>query len=160
MLKAKTITELDIMNIMDELDQSEKKFINAQEELLKEHAAVSALATDEELSLLNDDEYDLFWFVIITIYLALKKHHTIVPISIGEMEEIEERNWELLGENTIVPWRQRLDVFYEVTEQEDLLSFIEDSYESDEDLKLAPATREVLFITSKSVMDGFLAGIG
>lgn len=154
------ISEDLIMEVIESFDRNEKAFFAIQESISNSQPAIAAMLTDESMELLNDDEYELLWFVIIVVYQCITQQFgDVLPISTGSLERIEEDNWELLGENVNVPFRARLDTFYARTNQEDLLSFIEDSFESDDEMHIAPASREVLFITAKSCMDAFLDGV-
>lgn len=154
------ISEDTIMDIVESFDSNEKTFFEIQEHISNSQPAIAAMLTDENMDLLNDDEYELLWFVIVVLYQSIAETHgELLPITVNSLERLEEVNWDLLGENVNAPFRARLDVFYSKTTQEDLLSFIEDSFESDEEMNIAPASREVLFITAKSCLDAMLENI-
>jgi hypothetical protein len=150
------ISAEDIMEMMDKVDENEKLFINAQDNLLNDHRAISALISDENLELLSDDEYDLLWFVLVTCYLCIKQKGEIDAIDVKRLEEIEEANWAIMEQNQTLPWKKRLDPYFLNYPQEDLLAFIEDSFESDEELQISGPAREVLFVTAKSCIDALL----
>ena len=158
--KMQFVSEDVIMDIVERFGDNEKQFFKLQDKISNEQPALAALLTDENLDLLNDEEYELLWFVVVVIYASIEKvNGAILPCSLPAVEAMEELNWEKLGENNNIPFRGRLDVFYASTKQEDMLSFIEDSFESDEDLRISPASREVLFITAKTCMDALLDGV-
>lgn len=154
------ITEDLIMDVIESFDTNEKAFYTIQKEISDNQPAIAAMLTDESMELLSDDEYELLWFVLVVMYQCITSQNgELLPVTVSKLESFEEENWETLGENTNAPFRARLDKFYAQTQQEDLLSFIEDSFESDEEMHIAPASREVLFITAKSAMDAFLDGV-
>lgn len=157
MFNPKYVSETDLMNAMDELDQNEKLFFTVQNKIVASQPAVSAMFTDDELELLTDEEFDLLWFVVVTIYYCLDKKIKIPEVSPESLSEAEEKNWEILDKTTGQPWRKRLDPFYTDYPQEDLLSFIEDSFESDEDLEISGPAKEVLFVSAKSILDKWCA---
>jgi len=151
------VKEETIVEIMDHLEEKEDDFFQTQEELANAHPAISALLTDENLDLLKEEEYDLLWFVVTIVYQSFKvENGAVEAIDLEELGAIEEKNWSLLGENASTPFRDRLDVFFDNYPQEDLLAFIEDSFESDEELEISGPSREVLFITAKSCLDAFI----
>lgn len=73
------------------------------------------------------------------------------------LDDFEEANWELLNNQTSPRFRDRLDPFFDKTDQEDLLAFIEDSLaidDSEEDeWKLTKEGREPIFIGLKTLVD-------
>jgi hypothetical protein len=150
------ISAENVMTVMDRVDSNEKLFFKAQDDLLNDHRAISAIISDENLDLLSDDEYDLLWFVLVTCYLCIKEKGEIAAIEVKKLEEIEENNWSIMEQNPSLPWKSRLDPFFDGYPQEDLLAFVEDSFESDEDLQISGPVREVLFVTAKSCLDALL----
>ena len=154
------VSEEVIMAVVENFDANEALFYKLQDQVSNEQPAIAAMLTDENLDLLSDEEYELLWFVLVVLYKAIEEvNGEIMPCSMATLELMEESNWEKLGEKANMPFRGRLDVFYSTTPQEDLLSFIEDSFESDEDMSISPASREVLFITAKTCMDALLDGV-
>ncbi|MBK8490068.1 MAG: hypothetical protein IPL49_03955 [Saprospirales bacterium] len=79
------------------------------------------------------------------------------PIDQDELDEQEEVNWEILNEASSPRFQDRLDPFFDQTDQEDLLAFIEDSLvldDSEEDeWKLTKEGREPIFIGLKTMVD-------
>ncbi len=153
MFNPKYVSDTDLIDMMDQLDQKEQLFFDTQNEILESQPAVAAMFGDDELTLLSDDEFDLLWFVVVTVYFALSQKYRVPIADINKLGLAEEKNWEVLGKDPGQPWRKRLDPFYEGYPQEDLLSFLEDSIDSDEDLQISGAAKEVLFVTAKSILD-------
>jgi broad specificity phosphatase PhoE len=76
------------------------------------------------------------------------------------LSEAEEKNWELLEASPAKRFRERLDVLFAHSAQEDLLAFLEDMLaepEDDEDADTEPSLsregREPMFVLLKSVVD-------
>ena len=65
----------------------------------------------------------------------------------------EEANWELLHEQPKGTFRDKITPFFENNEQEDLLAFVEDTLEQEEDSPVTTVGRDVIFISSKTVID-------
>lgn len=75
-------------------------------------------------------------------------------VEVEIFEDAEEKNWELLEAGTSAQsFRERLDVFFEKTSQEDLLAFVEDALSDSEDGLTTKEGREVVFVFLKSVID-------
>jgi len=65
----------------------------------------------------------------------------------------EETNWGKMQEVSAKKFRERLDVFFSSTSQEDLLAFIEDALLDEEEGILSKEGREPIFIILKSIID-------
>ena len=156
MFNPKYVSDIDLIEAMDQLDQNEKLFFETQNKILDTQPAIAAMFGDTELELLSDDEFDLLWFVVVTLYFAINIKYKVPVIDVEKLITAEELNWDMLGKDPSQPWRKRLDPFYVNYPQEDLLSFIEDSFESDEDLQITGPAREVLFVSAKSILDNWL----
>jgi hypothetical protein len=151
------ITEEHIEKVIDSYYESEKKYFDDREKLIAGQPAFSALLTDEGFDLLTDDEYELIWFIATVIHTAcLSSHGTIEAIDQEDLEEIDEANWTLMEEAPGSSFQERLTPFFENHAQEDLLAFVEDSLESDEDVQVSPAGRELIFVACKSLIDALV----
>ena len=62
---------------------------------------------------------------------------------------------EIINEVTSKQFRDRLNVFFEKTSQEDLLAFIEDSLLEEEEELVTKVGREPMFIALKSIIDSW-----
>ena len=65
----------------------------------------------------------------------------------------KEKNWEILEANVVGSFRDRITPCFENTNQEDLLAFLEDSLESDEDVVISNSGRELIFVACKTLVD-------
>ena len=157
-IKAMTfITEEHIEQVIDTYYDSEKKYFDDREKLIAGQPSFSALLTDEGFDLLSDDEYELIWFIATVIHTASTSvHGEIKAIDQSELEEIDEANWTMMEEAPGGSFQERLTPFFENHPQEDLLAFVEDSLESDEDVQVSPAGRELIFVACKSLIDALV----
>ncbi|MBK8702012.1 MAG: hypothetical protein IPN29_21555 [Saprospiraceae bacterium] len=148
------ITEDHIEAVIDTYYESEKKFYSDREKLIADQSAFSALLTDEGYELLSDDEYELLWFMATVIHTAaVTVQGDIAACEQELMEEMEENNWLKMEDTSGSNFHDRLNVFFEEYAQEDLLAFVEDSLESDEDIQVSPAGRELIFVACKTLID-------
>lgn len=148
------ITEENIEKVIDSYYESEKKFFSDREALIAAQPAFSAMLTDEGFELLSDDEYELLWFMATVIHTAcINVQGAISACDVDVMSELEEANWLKMEEAKGGNFHERLNVFFEGYAQEDLLAFVEDSLESDEDIEVSPAGRELIFVACKTLID-------
>lgn len=151
------ITEEHIEQVIDTYYESDKKYFDDREKLIACQPAFSALLTDEGFDLLSDDEYELIWFIATVIHTAtVANHGEIEEISQDELEAIDEANWTMMEEAPGSSFQERLTPFFTNHTQEDLLAFVEDSLESDEDVQVSPAGRELIFVACKSLVDALV----
>ena len=112
----------------------------------------------ETFDVLTDDEKPYLLYLATVIWISINRVRPVEEtIDQNQLDDREEANWELLNEATSPRFRDRLDPFFEQTDQEDLLAFIEDSLvldESEEDeWKLTKEGREPIFIGLKTMVD-------
>ncbi len=150
----KFISEEQIEKVIDTYYESDKKYFSDREKLMADQPAFSALLTDEGFDLLSDDEYELIWFIATVIHTSsIESEGEIESVDQEEMEAIEEANWTMMEDETTTNFQERLTPFFEDYPQEDLLAFVEDSLESDEDVTVSAAGREMIFVACKSLID-------
>jgi hypothetical protein len=150
----KFISEENIEKIIEQYYDSEKKYFSDRDALMANQPSFAALLTDEGFELLTDDEYELLCFMATVIHTSVVENHgTINPISQSQMEEIDENNWTVMEDTTTSNFKERLNPFFKDNPQEDLLAFVEDSLESDEDITVTPAGRELIFVACKTLID-------
>lgn len=128
-------------------------------------AAVNALRTEQPVLLAylfsenfdafldREREYLLFLVLVIVESAKAKAQQPLPVISEDVLGEAEEANWSTIQTVSAKRFRERLDVFFENTNQEDLLAFVEDALIDEEDGLLSKEGREPIFIVLKSIID-------
>lgn len=149
------IDELETLN--DEQYESRMEdFSNAQPVL------VSYLFHEENFHLLTDEERGYLQYLSLIAWMAnTRVNGPGEPVSEEQIGQAEEQNYALLEGVREQGFRERLNVFFENTPQEDLLAFAEEAVLEDEDDPDAFVTkegREVIFLTVKTVVDVLTAG--
>jgi len=120
----------------------------------EEQPAILGYLLSENFQLFSDQERDFVFFLCLVIWQAIKDTNPQVDqLNPESLDKAEEKNWEVLSAVKAKSFRERLDVFFENTTQEDLLAFIEDSLEQDEDSFISIESREFLFVSMKSIID-------
>ena len=112
----------------------------------------------ETFDVLTDEEKPYMLYLAAAIWMAINRVRPVLdPIGQDELDEQEELNWEILNESSSPRFQDRLDPFFDKTDQEDLLAFIEDSLvlddSEDDEWKLTKEGREPIFIGLKTMVD-------
>ncbi len=115
--------------------------------------------TNEENGAFTAAEQELLLFAGLVIYRSVRMDHPFVDIIEGpQIAELEEANFSLLQEQKTRGFRERITAFFDQSDQEDLLAFIEDLLLDEENTEVTAEGREPLFISLKTVMDVLLLG--
>jgi hypothetical protein len=108
----------------------------------------------EDFDLLTQEERELMLYLMLVIWQSiLRDGGEVEPVSKLALEDAEERNWELLDTVKENRFRERITVFFDDSDQEDLLAFVEDSLVDDDDSTVTQEGREPIFVALKSVID-------
>lgn len=121
----------------------------------KKQPALLGYVFSEDFDLLTRDERDYMLYLLIVIWKSVEKvKGELSPTLSNDLETAEERNWELLENVKAQRFRDRMTVFFDDSDQEDLLAFIEDALvEDDEDSVVSKEGREPIFVALKTVVD-------
>jgi hypothetical protein len=146
------ISETIIDNIVEELESAD--FEKEVADFSKKQPLLISYIFSEDFELLTQDEREYMLYLLLVVFKSIEKTAIkIPPLSKKALEIAEERNWELMETVTAKHFRDRLDVFFKDTKQEDLLAFIEDALVEDEDNIVTKEGREPMFIALKSIID-------
>jgi hypothetical protein len=145
------VSEAVIDSIVERLETSD--FEKEIERLGKNQPAIIGYVFSEDFDLLTHDERDWMLYIMLVLWESVEKVKNIPTLNKKAIEAAEERNWELLDTVTSSRFRDRMDVFFNDSEQEDLLAFIEDSLVEDDDSVVTKEGREPMFVALKSVVD-------
>lgn len=151
------VTESDIDAIHEEMAVQQGQDERLLTKFANQQPHITGWLLGDDFKLLLDDEQDLLFFLAMCIYEACaRKTGVRDEISGEEIREAEEANWSLLENSNAKAPRERIDLFFESSNQEDLLAFIEDSLEEDEDdpdTIVTKLSREPMFVALKSLVD-------
>jgi len=111
---------------------------------LKDHQpALLAYLFSESFELLTEAEKEYTMFLVLVVWESVWSVHPeqdkIEPTAI---EKAEDSNWEKLDSSKSKDFRDKLNVFFEDTPQEDLLAFVEDALTQDEEDMVSNEGRE------------------
>ena len=155
MSSIKMISEAFIDAALEELEADERNYSAAFHEFGQRQPALLSYLFAEDVELLTQAERELMIFVAVVMYKAIEMAdvRTLPKITDKQIGEAEEKNWELLENVTAKRFRERVDVFFEHTTQEDLLAFVEDLLTEDEESVESREGREPVFVALKTVID-------
>lgn len=114
-----------------------------------------AYLVHEQFDLLTEAERDYFLNLAWILYQSVDRVRPIeYTIEEDEIGEAEEANWTLLAQSNKQSFRTLLDPFFEQTDQEDLLAFVEDALTAEEENDfLTDAGKELMFVGLKTTID-------
>lgn len=149
------IDENIIDEIAVELGTSESSRAAAVNALRAEQPVLLAYLFSENFDAFLDREREYLLFLVLVIVESAKaKAQQALPlISEDVLGEAEETNWSTIQTVSAKRFRERLDIFFNNTNQEDLLAFVEDALIDEEDGLLSKEGREPIFIVLKSIID-------
>ncbi len=149
------ITEDQIDAAAEQLAESEKILLQCLADLQERQPVVFAYLFSENLRALTQSERDYILYLLSVIWKTLQNLALFPPVvQEKQIAEAEEANWILIQSVRKKAFRDRLDVFFANSAQEDLLAFLEDALaEEEEDRTVSKEGREAVFITLKSIVD-------
>ena len=148
------ISENIIESVAEEIGASEENFRDALLEFNTEQPLLTAYIFSENFDLLTQAEKEYFLFLVLVIFFSVKnKRGELESIAAETIGKAEENNWTLLSEVKSKKFRERMDIFFEGYDQEDLLAFVEDSLSEDEEEIVTKVGREPMFVALKSIID-------
>jgi hypothetical protein len=149
------IDEALIDEVAIKLGTSEELRKQTVQRLEKEQPVLLGFLFSEnfEAFLPREREYILFLILVIVESIREGGGKPLPRITEEDLSLAEEKNWEMLQAVTARRFRERLDVFFKDSKQEDLLAFIEDALIDEEEGLLSKEGREPIFVVLKSIID-------
>ena len=142
---------IDQQSTMIAIDENRSAAIQS---LKNTQPAILAYLFSESFELLTQEEKEYTMFLVLVVWASIVNIHpeqgTIDPKAI---EKAEDENWEKLKDIKAATFREKLDVFFKNTTQEDLLAFVEDALVQDEDEMVTKEGREYIFVALKTIID-------
>lgn len=148
------VSEKIIDGIAEQFGDDEKVYENAVEDLQRRQPILLAYLFSENFEVFTQSEREFMIYLLLVIWRSMEEvHGPLGKVTEAQMEVAEENNWTLINEVRGGRFRDRLDVFFDQTPQEDLLAFVEDALVEDEDDLVTPEGREAMFVSLKSMID-------
>lgn len=132
-------------------------FEDAFNKFSQKHPLLVSYLAGEQFAVLDESEYQILLFEAMIIAECFPDAEFGNDETTAELlEEFESANWAAFDNDEQGSFHDRLDVFFENTDEEELLAFIEDSLVDDEEAEpIHAASKEIIFISLKSLVDFF-----
>lgn len=154
----KFVPESTIDDVIESLDQSDEALEKADDLMAQTQPSLIQFLTQEEFDALTEDERDYLLLLGLTIWESARRTVGEIPeISAEAIGQAEEANYEKLEQSGGSNFHDRMDIFFADYPQEDLLAFVEDALNEDEDNMVSAEGRETLFISLKTIIDALNA---
>ena len=153
------ITEALLDQILEGLSKDDGQSLEAHlYRLSEEQPLIVDYLNQESFDLLTHEERDILLFLSIVLWEAFKQNGLEEQIPASLIEQTEEENWLLMNEAGGRSFREKLDVFFKVYDEEEILALIEDTLTPDEvDPFITDEGRMFVFVALKTIADAFLA---
>ena len=151
---SKFVGEKVIEDIIEYLDD-DNNFDALEQRWENDYPAIGDYLQQDSFSLLKPEERAYVHVMVGILFLSWEKVNGTVSEDLDPrvIEKLEEANWEKFHKSKARGFRDKLTPFFEGSPQEDLLAFIEDSIEDDEDQMVTGAARDIIFICAVTVLD-------
>ncbi len=146
--------EATIDRVIQELESEADTYEQQMEALATAQPHLLAFVTHDDNDAFTEEEQRLLLFATLVIYRSTAAEDSPPPpVPAAKIEQGEEANYAIM-QAAKGNFRTKLDPFFAITREEDLLAFIEDliSGETEEDT-ITKEAREPLFIALKTVVD-------
>ncbi len=148
------VSEKIIDGIAEQFGEDEKAYESTIQDLQRRQPILLAYLFSENFEVFTQSEREFMLYLLLVVWRSYEEvHGPLAMVTEAQMEVMEENNWTLINEVRGGRFRDRLDVFFDRTPQEDVLAFIEDALVDDEDDLVSTEGREAMFVTLKSMVD-------
>lgn len=153
----KFIPEDVVDQVVENISSDTTPIETITEQFGMEQPHLLAYLLQEDFELLTDEEQEYMIYLIRVIWLSVDAVYDELPIvETNLISKLEEKNWATLKEVRAKKFSERINVFFEEYQQEDLLAFVEDALVYDEeDNIISNEGREYLFVSLKTIIDAF-----
>lgn len=150
------IQEATIERVLDRLERGAEDYESEIHDFADSQPELMEYLTNEDTEAFTEAERDLLLFAAVVIYQSVDDERAGIPEASGEaIARAEEHNYAIFQRGQAAPFRDRLTPFFEESEEEELLAFVEDLLlaESDDADRVSGEAREAFFVTLKTVVD-------
>ncbi len=154
------ISEKTIDRVIGQFESEEADYEHTAREFADRQPAILSFLLSEQEGALTDDERDFMLYLAIVVWQSVEQEGPLTsPVAPKAVSDAEEINWDLMDKAKGRTFRDRLDIFFKNTDQEDLLAFIEDSLtleeveDGGEGISVTREGIEPMFVMLKTVVD-------
>jgi len=148
------INEHQVEKILIKFDDDDCDLEQLMKVLAEEHELLIAYLLSENFALLSEEEADYFQYLsLVAIDCCNTFIGDINQYNQEDVDHAEENNWKIMEEGGAKTFNDKITVFFENSEEEDLLAFIEDSLTPEDGDFVTPVGRELMFVGLKTMVD-------
>ena len=149
------IAESTIDRTLDRLENSGEDYEDQIRDFAESQPELMEYLTNEDVEAFTESERELLLFAALVIYQSVDDERAgISEVSGDDIAAAEERNYEIMAGSRAGNLRDRLTPFFEDSEEEELLAFVEDlTLAEDDENTVSQEAREPFFVTLKTVID-------
>ncbi len=152
-------------NIIEEtaemLNEEEGGYERVLEAFRTEQPRLLSYLLSDDLDVFYQGEREFMLYLVLVLWKSIQRVGGPRPqVSNERLSQVEEANWERLQDVSSRRFHERLDVFFEGYQQEDLLAFVEDALSDEDEELVTKEGREAAFVTLKSIIDCLCAEEG
>jgi hypothetical protein len=139
---------------VDVISDDDDKYDEVLADLEKKQPAILAYLNDDDSTAFSEEELDYIHYLLLIMWDSVRRVHPDMPaITAEDISAAEEVNWSKLENVESKRFKDRLDIFFDTANQEDLLAFLEDALQEDEESFVTKEGREPIFVLLKSIID-------
>ncbi|NJB87317.1 hypothetical protein GGR26_003097 [Lewinella marina] len=149
------ISEAAINRTLDRLESGDEAYEQQIQDFAESQPELMEYLTNEDVEAFTEGERELLLFAALVIFQSIDDEQSGLPEVTGDaIATAEERNYEIMAGSKGATLRDRFTPFFEQSEEEELLAFVEDLTLSEEEGDaISPEAREPFFVTLKTVID-------
>ena len=153
-VKNQMVSEQIIEEVISVYDNDIEAYEEALAEIIDRQPALLAFLSQESNDVLTEEEKDILWYIILIVITSCRRDGiSIGTLSDDKLGNYEEANWQVIQDQPKGTFRDRVTPFFHLYSEEDLLAFVEDTLEIDDESPISQVGREVVFISAKSIID-------
>lgn len=153
----KFVSEEIIDSVIQQLAEDSEGYDQTVAALRLKQPVIMAYLFSESFRMLSLEEREFMLYLVIVIWKSIQQVENGLPqVTEANIEEAEDKNWAIFQDAPGRTFRDKLTAFFENASQEDLLAFVEDSLEEDDEQSLSKEGREVIFVSLKTIIDSLL----
>lgn len=150
------IAETTIEHVLQRLSAGDEDFAQDLADFGEAQPYLLTYLTQEDTEAFTAAEKELVLFAAVVIYQSITEERPEPAQVQGEkIAQIEEANYNLLQAQKSRQFSERITVFFEQSEEEELLAFVEDLLSPDEDSPVSAEAREAIFVSLATVIGSF-----
>ncbi|MEL7377643.1 MAG: hypothetical protein AAFN65_11845 [Bacteroidota bacterium] len=147
------ISEVAIERVLERLSGGGEDFAQDLSDFGEAQPFLLNYLTQEDTEAFTQPEQELLLFAAVVVYQSILEERSEPAQVQGEaIAKREEVYYQLLQDQAKGQFADRISIFFEQSQEEELLAFIEDLLSPDEDSPVSTEAREAMFVSLATVV--------